>query len=392
MRNYIELNGVRSTSVRGLIIQQLPPVTKPPVRYTADEIDGRDGDLVKRLGYAAYDRQAVIGLYGDYDLDGAIRFFNSSGTAVFSNEPHYYYRYEILDRIDFERLLRFRQATITFHCQPFKWSCVESALTFRFASTRMTYPADWSDDQTDRFQGQWHAATVKLGANDGYASRVSVTYEAADPLRASPGVTFHVPVSLPHNSWGSSQLDADVTLRVGIRVYSADGMAFRTTLSDSQGNEYQSARGGNGTSFFDIVLDHRDLTFLSLALRTGAPPGIQRGFAMIDVLVLPMPADKPRLRLLNSGNTDAKPEIRVTGTGTIGIVIGNGDGVEVTLPADVPVTLDTQAFNAYDDDGYRRNRCVVGDFRDLFLRPGYNDLFVYGDAGEIVFTNYSRWI
>ena len=125
MINYIELNGEKSTSVKGLIIQSLPPITKPKVRTTIEEIDGRDGDIVTKLGYAAYDKEVSVGLHGDFDIDDAIAFFDSEGEVVFGNEPDKYYRYQILGQIDFERLVRFRTAKVKMHVQPFKYDAVD---------------------------------------------------------------------------------------------------------------------------------------------------------------------------------------------------------------------------------------------------------------------------
>lgn len=125
MSNYIILNGVNSNTITGLLISQLPPVSKPKIRTEVEEIDGRDGDIITTLGYAAYDKTIEIGLYGDFDINEVIAFFNSEGTITFSNEPDNYYNYQILDQIDFERLIRFRTATVTIHCQPFKYSTTD---------------------------------------------------------------------------------------------------------------------------------------------------------------------------------------------------------------------------------------------------------------------------
>lgn len=125
MINYIELNGEKSTNVKGLLIQSLPPITKPKMRTSTETIDGRDGDIVTKLGYAAYDKELSIGLHGDFDVDDAIAFFDSEGEVVFGNEPDKYYRYQILDQIDFERLVRFRTATVKMHVQPYKYDAVD---------------------------------------------------------------------------------------------------------------------------------------------------------------------------------------------------------------------------------------------------------------------------
>ena len=126
--NYIILNDKNSLDIKGLLIQSLPPITKPLIRTSIDEIDGRDGDIITKLGYAAYDREISIGLYGDYDIDEVIAFFNSEGKVTFSNEDWKYYRYVIKDQIDFERLIRFKTATVTFHVQPFKYSLEEEPI------------------------------------------------------------------------------------------------------------------------------------------------------------------------------------------------------------------------------------------------------------------------
>lgn len=125
MINYIELNGEKSTNVKGLIIQTLPPISKPKMRTSIEEIDGRDGDIVTRLGYAAYDKEVSIGLHGDFDIDDAIAFLNSEGEVVFGNECDKYYRYQMLDQIDFKRLVRFRTAKVKMHVQPFKYDAVD---------------------------------------------------------------------------------------------------------------------------------------------------------------------------------------------------------------------------------------------------------------------------
>ena len=138
MRNYVIQNGKDSRYIKGLLIQELPPITKPLMRTSIEQIDGRDGDVITRLGYSAYDKKMKIGLFGDYDIDDIIPFFNSSGTVTFSNEPEKYYLYDILDAIDYERLVRFRTAEITYHVQPFKYSNIEKLKVFSNPTSDIT--------------------------------------------------------------------------------------------------------------------------------------------------------------------------------------------------------------------------------------------------------------
>lgn len=130
----ITINGTSSSTIAGLIICELPPITKPPMRALADEIDGRDGDSITKLGYKAYDKPAKIGLAGSFDVDAVISFFNQDGIITFSNEATKYYRFSQLEGIDFEKLLRFKTADVVFHVQPFKFSTTESERTFTFTA------------------------------------------------------------------------------------------------------------------------------------------------------------------------------------------------------------------------------------------------------------------
>ena len=135
MRNYIILNNQNSNTISGLIIQELAPISKPLQRTQVETIDGRDGDIVTPLGYAAYNKKIKIGLYGNFDINEVIAYFATKGTVIFSNEPDKYYYYQIVDQIDYERLVRYRVATVTMHVQPFKYSATEGTITVDASDT-----------------------------------------------------------------------------------------------------------------------------------------------------------------------------------------------------------------------------------------------------------------
>lgn len=134
IRPYIIINGMDSRLIEGLIITQLPKITKPKMRVTVEEIDGRAGDIVTELGFSAYDKTFSIGLFGQYNVDDIITYLNTSGKITFSNEPEKYYNFALYNQIDFEKLLRYKTAEVTMHCQPFKYSLSETEKTFSFSS------------------------------------------------------------------------------------------------------------------------------------------------------------------------------------------------------------------------------------------------------------------
>lgn len=119
--NWIIWKGIKSTEIKGLIISELPHITKPRMRVQETTVDGVDGSRIEELGYESYDKTLKIGLAGKFDIDEVIQYFNGEGKIVFSNEPDKFYKAKIIEQIDYERLLRFRTATIKLRAQPFKY-------------------------------------------------------------------------------------------------------------------------------------------------------------------------------------------------------------------------------------------------------------------------------
>lgn len=126
MRPYIIINGKPSYTVKGLLIQSLPAISKPKIRTKVEEIEGRDGDIVTDLGFKAYDKTINVGLYGDYNVDEIISYFAQSGTIRFSNEIDKYYYFSAYDQVNYERLLSFKTAKVKIHVQPFKYDALET--------------------------------------------------------------------------------------------------------------------------------------------------------------------------------------------------------------------------------------------------------------------------
>lgn len=128
MANIIWKN-IDSDTVAGLLICELPPISKPKMKTTITKIDGRDGDIIEELGYESYTKNIKIGLTKNYDIDAVIKYFTGEGDLILSNEPNKIYKCRIIDKIDYEKLLRFKTAVVKFHTQPYKYLLNESIVS-----------------------------------------------------------------------------------------------------------------------------------------------------------------------------------------------------------------------------------------------------------------------
>lgn len=132
--SYIIWKNKNSNDISGLIISELSPISKPKMRTNVTEIDGLDGDIVDYLGYKSYNKSVSIGLTRNYDIDEIIAYFNGSGKLVLSNEPDKYYNAQIIDSIDYNRLINFKKAIVKFYVQPYKFLLNESSYILEIAT------------------------------------------------------------------------------------------------------------------------------------------------------------------------------------------------------------------------------------------------------------------
>lgn len=126
---YFIFKNIDSRDVKGFITSVLPPITKPKMRTQVLTLDGRDGSIITTLGYEAYKKTVKIGLTSGYDINNIIAWLNGAGQVIFSSEPDKYYNAQIIEAVDYERLLRFKTANIVFDVQPFKYSTTERTRT-----------------------------------------------------------------------------------------------------------------------------------------------------------------------------------------------------------------------------------------------------------------------
>jgi phage-related protein len=361
--NYCILNGIKSNTINGLLIQELPPISKPLMRTEIQQVDGRDGDIVTNLGYAAYDKEMLIGLYGDYDIDDVIAYFDSSGTVTFSNEPDKYYNYQIIQKIDYERLARFRQANVVFHVQPFKYSAVGDEASF----------------STDQF----------AGLPDYYQTKNGLTISASDGTITikGTGTSGATEVYLPINP--ISLKAGSYTLAVTATGSGASACPMRLigdvpSNADSFGGNYLSLQN-DGTAYLSATLTQaKTFNFIWFYISAGTAISLT-----LDVSVLA--SDVSSMSLVNHGNTTSRPTIQVIGSGTIDLLINGNQVLTLSLGDLETITIDATAMNAYQGE-LLANRAVTGDYEDVVLSVGTNTLSWSGDVESVIVTGISRWI
>ena len=359
---YIILNGVSSKTINGLLIQNLPPITKPEMRTSIEEIDGRDGDIITDLGYSAYDKSFEIGITDQSIVNQVIGFLNSEGTVTFSNEPTMVYQYKIVKQIDFERLLRFKTASVTMHVQPFKKCLTEKELTFSGAEQKIKF-IDYYAEKNG----------VVATCNDGV-----LTFEGT----TTQNTTFFIPIENLKLDAGNYRLD----------VYSSgntagcesslvnDSLAFSYCFGEAPLNLSDNSTVST-TATYDTFKPFNNI-YINI------PEGFETNFSLYIKLTL---VEENEISIINKGNVYSLPKITIYGVGDINLGVNGKDVFFVTLGLEEYITIDTTNLEAVKD-GVLKNRLVTGNYDNFSLDPGVNTINYDGIVEKIIVNDYSRWL
>lgn len=361
--NYIILNGKKSSYVQGLMIQSLPPISKPLVRTQIEEIDGRDGDIITKLGYSAYDKPITVGLYGNYKIDDVIEYFDSEGTVIFSNEPYKFYNYQIIKEINFERLVRFKTATVTLHVQPFKYSTIEGTKTFTIGDNLLDIP-----DNTMQSNGVTLTVTNNQLTVNGTATKAT---------------EFYLPINKLTLKQGNYTLNA---LANGSRASACSIRLIQSVPSDVQsfGGGYVTLSNGQTVSLVDDIGTPTTYNYLWFYITSGTAMNFTFDVDVVN-------RGEQSVSIVNSGNTVSKPIITIKGTGTINLSLNGIQIFVLNLGINEEITIDIDRMDAYHE-GILKNRQIIGDYDKFLLRKGSNAISWSGDVSQIEFESFSRWI
>lgn len=377
MRNYIILNRNISSNIQGLLIQSLPPISKPKIRTQVEEIDGKDGDDVTPLGYSAYDKEFSIGLYGDFDINEVIKYFNSKGIVTFSNELDKYYNYQIVEQIDFERLIRFRTAKVKMHVQPFKYSAEDNSKTFNFDTSNKFNFLNWYNNRSvlSVTSGDFEITENNLTINGSMAMFLGTYSGSKTPTQADIDTINTFGVELLANtqytlSVNSNQNQGDIYVMYYDENYS---YITRKLFFLNEGNN----------SF--IFTTPSNCKYVCLRIVSGMNvPLILSGFAI-------QLNTSASFDIYNSGNIYSKPILTITGGGNIGVYLNNIQLFQIELGTLGSITIDTTQMEAYNGTSLL-NRIVTGNYDNFKLNVGKNNINFSGSITQVQIENYSRWI
>lgn len=441
--NNIIWKGVSSTTIKGLLISELPPITKPEMRIKETVIDGRDGSTIEELGYSSYVKTVTIGLYGNFDINKVIEYFTGEGDIVFSNEPDKVYKAKICGKIDYTRLLRYRQASIPFLVQPFKYKLNEYL--------RETQTATASGAQL--YLGDVYKLTsLKVGGANGTIKTVGKNlFEQATYLKSQNGITnvmnadgsittSGIPttdytkitscsldtVLINGHSYTLSQKypSSNVYMIVSVKNKTTDAVDYvvlsnmlsRTFVADIEKNQYtiyiqtsaiaeynsenttitnfyQLEEGSIATEFepyktssYTYTVGDAEQTEIFENVEVFSPCT-----TIINTNITEMHTTYiKRYEVFNEGLESSKPLMVLKGSGTVEISV-NGVGIfSYTFPeGENEVYIDSEKEDAYLGN-VLKNRNMNGEFPILI--PKTNKIEWSGDIESISILPRSRWL
>lgn len=342
--NYIIWKGEDSRDIKGLIICELPPITKPQMRVAETVIDGVDGSIIEELGYSSYEKALAIGLTQNANIDEVIKYFTGTGEVVFSNEADKYYKATISGQIDYARLVRFRTATVAFRVQPFKYYLFEDNVTTGNA-TVVEKPLITN--------GVYSDGTDVETAPDGDGWETITRYIEVKELQE-----YNLKGTLTQPTWQTTvYFYNEEQALIEERDIDHDDNVF--TFSTPLGTKYLKFCG------YSQVIDLSTINLNEI---------------MIDTVYT----------VQNIGNETSKPLMHLTGNGRI---VCRQNGLQVfayNFPEnDDEVYLDSEKQDAYLGE-VLKNRNMQGEFP--MLPTGTTSITFEGDISAVEILARSRWL
>lgn len=382
--NYLIWKNQDSRTLKGLLISELPPITKPRMRVLETEIDGVDGSIIEELGYETYDKEILIGLSKDFDINEIIKYFSGYGEVIFSNEPDKYYKAKIIEQIDFERLLRFKTATVIFRVQPFKYSQSEGSETRVFNSKNLL---DFSKYYSNKNKLSVSSGSIEVTQNSliftnpaGYDQILMGNFSAStSPTEADIEIVNTFGLAVEPNTEYSLVVNSTNNAEIWVICYDSNYVykTRKTIFIDGSGehiNKFTTPEDCNYIGF--------RITNQSYRISDGE-------LTLSELKIIKGDYVPTKFKIINNGNTTAKPVITLKGIETINFHLNNSAVFDYTFDNDGEVIIDTEKQDAYLGT-LLKNRNMIGEFP--ILQIGENTIQIDGTISYMKIEKKSRWL
>lgn len=135
---YFIFNGQKSTDL-GIIIQELPPISKAQKNIDIISINGRNGNLhIDNGTYKAKTYSVRCTLMDETKINSLKTLLDSTGTLELSTEPNIIYNATITNQIDFSKYLKYlKEFIINFDVDPIGYS--KNSITNTYSSTENVF-------------------------------------------------------------------------------------------------------------------------------------------------------------------------------------------------------------------------------------------------------------
>lgn len=376
--NYVIWNGEDSREIKGLVICELPPISKPQMRVAETVVDGVDGSIIEELGYSSYDKAITIGLTQNADIDEVLQYFKGNGEVVFSNEPERYYKASIIGQVDYMRLVRFKTATVVFRCQPFKYEYLEEKSTLRlneyggknlFNANKPTS----SNGVTVSYEGGILSLS-STGTTSKYTSIYNIDVEEKDTIRVSTVLMDanchlvlqeYTPEFIQVAQVSAVYIDGETP---SVLEYCKQGKNNRTRLVLY--TDYNVPTGERVARYKEpiVTVNYADITFEEYETENTI-----NSFSTNNV-----------------GNYVSKPIMEIKGSGTIELSVNGNSLFSYTFPdGENTVVIDSQKQDAYLGADLK-NRNMSGEFPAFEI--GANTITWDGIISNLSISSKSRWL
>ncbi len=133
---YFTFNGVKSSDV-GIIVKEMPPVSKSEKNIESITISGRNGDLhIDEGTYKSKKYKITCVLTDITKIDVLKRTFDGSGTLELSTESNREYQAVIKNQIDFEKYLTYlKEFVLQFELYPIAYSKTSTEVSYTSNTT-----------------------------------------------------------------------------------------------------------------------------------------------------------------------------------------------------------------------------------------------------------------